>query len=167
MAADDLRSRFERLAIPLQEDLYRSARALTGSDADALDLVQETYLRALRAFAGYRDQQQAKAWLFTILRHVHIDIRRRKRLEPVSFDPAEAPETAAPEPLPKDLLPEHTAAALSRLKPAHHLILLLREVQGFTYKEIAEILGIPMGTVMSSLHAARGELRRELDRREA
>lgn len=165
MAADDLRSRFERLALPLQEDLYRAARALAGSDADALDLVQETYLRAFRAFASYREQQHAKAWLFTILRNVHVDVRRRKWIEPLSFDAIENPAPAAPAPLPKDLLPEHTAAALARLKPAHHLILLLREVQGFSYKEIAEILDIPMGTVMSSLHAARTELRKELDRK--
>jgi len=156
-------SRFERLSVPLQADLYRAARALTSSDADALDLLQDTYLKALRAFPSYREEQHFKAWMFTILRHVHVDRCRRRRLEPGLIEPDAGPLVEAPEPR-ADALPEEVGAALSRLRPSHHVLLLLREVQGFSYREIAEILGIPPGSVMSGLHHARHALRVELAR---
>jgi RNA polymerase sigma-70 factor, ECF subfamily len=157
---DEEKFRFERLTLPLKDDIYRGARALTGNDADALDLVQETYLRAWRAFGSYREDQRFRPWLFTILRHAHIDICRRRRLRPATSDPGELPEPAAPPiagPIPEDL-----GAALARLRPAHHLLLLLREVQGFSYAEIADVLGWPLGSVMSGLHHARKALREML-----
>ena len=159
--SSDLRRRFERLAVPLQEDLYRAARALASSDDDALDLVQETYYRAFRAFASYAELQQFKAWMYAILRNTHIDFVRRRRWAPISLDEA-GTEPADPAPLPKDLVPEHVTAALGRLNPTHHLLLLLREVQGFSYREIAEILGCPVGSVMSGLHHARAALKKGL-----
>src|SRR6266850_3007564 len=144
---DEERFRFERISLPLKNELYRGARALAGNDADALDLVQETYLRAWRAFGTYREDQRFRPWLFTILRHAHVDLCRRRKLQPATVDPGDLPDPAAPPitgPIPEDL-----RAALDRLRPAHHLLLLLREVQGFSYLEIAEIMDWPVGSVMS------------------
>ncbi|HTF56715.1 MAG TPA: sigma-70 family RNA polymerase sigma factor [Planctomycetota bacterium] len=160
--ADEVRIQFERLSLPLKNELYRAARALAASDADALDLVQETYLRAWKAFAAYREKQRFRAWIFTILRHAHVDLCRRRRLQPATTDPGELPEPQAPSPA--GTIPEDMQAALARLRPAHHLLLLLREIQGFSYREIAEILGWPAGSVMSGLHFARAALRLELGR---
>ncbi|HEY3226462.1 MAG TPA: sigma-70 family RNA polymerase sigma factor [Planctomycetota bacterium] len=161
-SADKERFRFERLSLPLKNELYRAARALAASDADALDLVQETYLRAWKAFAAYREEQRFRAWIFTILRHAHVDLCRRRRLQPATSDPGELPEPEAASP--SGVIPEDLQAALERLRPAHHLLLLLREIQGFSYREIAEILGWPAGSVMSGLHLARAALREELGR---
>ncbi len=157
MSVDEERFRFERLTLPLKNEIYRGARALTGNDADALDLVQEAYLRAWRAFGSYREDKRFRPWLFTILRHAHVDICRRRRLQPATSDPGELPEPAAPQITGQ--IPEDLSAALARLSPAHHLLLLLREVQGFSYAEIAEVLDWPVGSVMSGLHHARRKLR--------
>ena len=160
------RVRFEGLALPLQNDLYRAARALTRSEADALDLLQETYLRAFKGFRKYREEQRFRAWILTILRHTHIDLCRRRRVEPATSDPGALAEPAAPPSPDPAVLPEDLQASLERLRPAHHLLLLLREVQGFSYREIAEILGWPMGSVMSGLHLARAALRELLKARD-
>ena len=158
----EARFTFERLTLPLKSELYRGARALAGNDADALDLVQETYLRAWKAFPSYREDQRFRAWLFTILRHAHVDLCRRKRHQPATADPGELPEPAAPPAI--GAIPDDLQAALEQLRPAHHLLLLLREVQGFSYAEIAEILGWPAGSVMSGLHHARAALREILSK---
>lgn len=155
----DPRRDFERLALPLQNGLYAAARAFCGQDADAQDLLQETWLRAWRAFATF-DRSNPKAWLFTILRNAHLDRCRRRRLEPVSLDP-ERPSPAAP-PAPSPALPDHLHAALRRLSPTHQLLLLLSDVEGLRYREIADVLGCPIGSVMSGLHHARARLRAEL-----
>jgi RNA polymerase sigma-70 factor (ECF subfamily) len=156
------RARFEGLALPFQNDLYRAARALSGSEADALDLLQETYLRAFKGFQKYREEQRFRPWIFTILRHTHIDLCRQRRLQPATTDPGALAEPPAPASADPGNLPEDLQAALERLRPAHHLLLLLREVQGFSYREIADILEWPMGSVMSGLHLARAALRDQL-----
>lgn len=156
-AVEEVRFRFERLSLPLRNELYRASRALAGNEADALDLVQETYLRAWKAFARYREDQKFRPWLFTILRHAHVDSCRRRKRRPASADPVEIAEPAAPpvsEPLCDDI-----RAALDRLGTAHHVLLLLRDMEGFTYREMAEILDWPVGSVMSGLHNARAALR--------
>ena len=158
-----MKAGFLDLALPLKDDLYRSARAMTGNEADALDLVQETYLRAWKAYGSYRENQKFKAWLFTILRHAHVDSCRRRKAQPVTLD-LDARLEPAPVPPPVELS-EDLQAALERLSPAHHLLLLLRETQGFSYREIAEIVGCPIGSVMSGLHHARAALRAELSRK--
>jgi len=160
MSVAEERFKFERLSLPLKSELYRGARALAGNDADALDLVQDTYLRAWRAFAAYREDQRFRPWLFTILRHAHVDACRRRRVRPATVDPGQIPEPLAP-PVPTGI-PEDLQAALDRLRPAHHLLLILRDVQGFSYREIAEILDWPAGSVMSGLHHARKALRHQL-----
>ena len=161
---DEARFTFERLTLPLKNELYRAARALAGNEADALDLVQDAYLRAWKAFPNYKEDQRFRAWLFTILRHAHIDFCRRRRLRPVTTDLAveDPPAPAKAEPLSEDI-----QEALERLKPAHHVLLLLRDVEGFSYAEIAEILDCPIGSVMSGLHHARASLKSKLAGRTA
>ncbi len=162
MSAPDARARFERLLAPLHHDLYRAALALSGSEADALDLVQEACLRGYRGFGAYREESHFKSWIFTILRNAHVDLRRRRRLEPATLDPGVEPALEAIPPLAAGLEPGAVASALSRLPARQQLLLLLREVQGFSYAEMAEILGWPAGSVMSGLHHARNALAREL-----
>ena len=157
---DEERFRFERLTLPLKSEVYRVARAAAGTDADALDLVQETYLRAWRAFPDYREDRRFRPWLFTILRHAHVDACRKRRRQPATVDPGDLPEPPAPPPA--GGLPDDLQSALERLRPAHHLLLLLREVEGFSYREISEILDWPVGSVMSGLHHARGALKRQV-----
>ncbi|HZN62043.1 MAG TPA: RNA polymerase sigma factor [Planctomycetota bacterium] len=157
---EEKRFMFERMTLPLKGELFRGARALAGNDADALDLIQDAYLRAWRAFPSYREDQRFRPWLFTILRHAHVDACRRKRLRPATADPEVLAETvAAP---PAGPLSEDVQAALDGLSPTHHILLVLRDVQGFTYLEMAEILDWPMGSVMSGLHHARKALRARL-----
>ena len=157
---DEARFTFERLTLPLRNEIYRASRTLSGNDADALDLTQDTYLRAWRAFPSYREDERFRPWIFTILRHAHVDACRRKQIRPATADLGEVEEPAASPS--SDGLSEEIQAALERLRPAHHLLLLLRNVQGFTYGEIAAILDWPMGSVMSGLHNARMALRERL-----
>jgi len=154
---DEAHFTFERLTLPLRNEIYRAARALAGNEADALDLTQDTYLRAWKAYPAYREDQRFRPWIFTILRHAHVDACRRRRVRPATADPGEMVEPAAPPST--EGLSEEIQAALERLRPAHHMLLLLRDVQGFTYSEIAGILEWPMGSVMSGLHHARKNLR--------
>src|SRR5262245_35376384 len=156
------REEFERLALPLQKDLFFAALALTKREADALDLAQETLLKAFRGFASFNRGDNVKAWLFTILRHAYLDRCRQKRLEPVPLDPAAGDDPpAAPSavrlPL-EEWLPDDLLAALRSLSPTHQLLLLLCDVEGLSYKQIAEVLGCPLGSVMSGLHNARTRL---------
>lgn len=156
---DGSREEFERRVLPLERDLFFGARALTGRDADALDLLQETLLRAWRGFATYARDENLKAWLFTILRHAWTDRCRRQRLEPLPLDPeVDVPSSPAAE----TRLPDELLNALRSLSPSHQLLVLLRDVEGLSYKEIAETMGIPIGSVMSGLHNARRKLRETL-----
>jgi RNA polymerase sigma-70 factor (ECF subfamily) len=159
---DGSREDFERRVLPLERDLFFGARALTGRDADALDLLQETLLRAWRGFATYARDENLKAWLFTILRHAWTDRCRRHRLEPASLDPEIDVPSAPP---PDARLPDELLNALRSLSPSHQLLVLLRDVEGLSYKELARTLDIPIGSVMSGLHNARRKLREKLEGR--
>lgn len=162
---DRSRAEFERRVLPLEKDLYAVALALAGQEADALDLVQETLLRAFRSFVSFDRGDNLKAWLFTILRHAFLDRCRRRRLEPSALDPgAEPPLPAPPGPFPAagDALPDDLLRALRTLSPAHQTLLLLCDVEGLRYREIADALGCPIGSVMSGLHNARTRLREAL-----
>lgn len=157
---------FERLALPLQKDLYFAALALARREADALDLLQETMLKALRGFSSFTRGDNFKAWLFTILRHAYLDRCRHRRLEPVPLDPAgdadpPAPAAGAAQRL-EDALPDDLLAALRSLTPSHQLLILLCDIEGLSYKQIAEVLGCPLGSVMSGLHNARSRLKKKL-----
>jgi RNA polymerase sigma-70 factor, ECF subfamily len=152
--------------------LYRLAYHLAGNADEAEDLTQETYLRAYRGFAGFRGGD-VRAWLFTILRHVFLDECRRRRRMPVTESAdddafartnqdartwAPSAESEALRRLPSDAVER----AFAVLPPDWRLVVLLADVEELSYREIAEIMEIPLGTVMSRLHRAHRRLQERL-----
>jgi RNA polymerase sigma-70 factor (ECF subfamily) len=171
----ELAERFEREALPFMRDLFAAALRLTRNRTDAEDLLQETYLRAYRGFGGFRPGTNLRAWLYRILTNTYINSYRKRQREPqvVPDDSVEewylydrlsregAGASAEAEVL--DALPdEDVQAALESLPEQFRMAVLLADVEGFSYKEIAEMLGIPIGTVMSRLHRGRRALERRL-----
>ena len=171
----ELAERFEREALPLMRDLFAAALRLTRNRADAEDLLQETYLRAYRGFAGFRPGTNLRAWLYRILTNTYINSYRKRQREPqvVPDDSLEewylydrlaregAGASAEAEVL--DALPdEDVQAAVESLPEQFRMAVLLADVEGFSYKEIADILSVPIGTVMSRLHRGRRALERRL-----
>ncbi len=157
-----LDERFEREAVPQTRSLYSTAYRLTRNSADAEDLVQETFLRAYRAFESYTPDTNVRAWLYTILYRVRADHYRRigrsvKTVELEGDGPATAP--------PQDQMArgqEDVARALGELPECFRAAVILRDIQEFSYEEIATILEIPIGTVMSRIHRGRALLRKSL-----
>jgi len=171
-------SRFEELTLPHLSALFRFAVRLTADATHAEDLVQETYLKALQSFSSLRDPERTKAWLFQILSRVAID-RHRSEAREVQAESAEDLDRFSlydliweEDPLPysdrlhDDFLAqfrdEDVRTALLKLPEAFRMPLVLVYSEGMTYKEIAEVLQCPVGTVMSRLHRARKTLEREL-----
>jgi RNA polymerase sigma-70 factor, ECF subfamily len=177
-ATDDpaLRERFERDVLPLLDSLYGAALRMTRNPADAEDLLQETYLRAYRGFAGFKEGTNLKAWLYRILTNSFINTYRKKQREPQMVEGPDdveewylydrlggrsVEESAEDEVL--DRMPdEDVKRALESLPENFRLPVLLADVEGFSYKEIAEIMETPIGTVMSRLHRGRKALERAL-----
>lgn len=171
-----LRARFERDVVPLLSGLYSSALRMTRKPADAEDLVQETVLRAYRGFAGFKEGTNLKAWLYRILTNSFINTYRKKQREPVTvegpddidewylFDRlgAGSVEPSAESEVLEQLPDEDVQCALEALPEGFRMAVLLADVQGFSYKEIAEMLDIPIGTVMSRLHRGRKALEKAL-----
>jgi RNA polymerase sigma-70 factor (ECF subfamily) len=161
---------FERTAIPLLKDCFAFAMSLVGRVADAEDLVQETFLKAQRAFGDFEPGTNVKAWLFTILRRVHIDRHRRARIRP-TYQPVEELESLAIAPAGDDLTdyahvtPEDVRAALEEVPEVFRLPVRLRDLDGLSYREIGRVLDLPPGTVMSRIHRGRESLRQFLVRR--
>jgi RNA polymerase sigma-70 factor (ECF subfamily) len=155
---------FEDLALPLFDQLYNFAHWLTQDRAEADDLVQETYVKALRGFASFQAGTNFRAWMFRILRNSFLTSRAGLKTS-VSFDEEEYPgEASSPGPTPESVLLEQAnrqmlQAALEELPLHFREILLLCEVEEMSYLEISEALAIPMGTVMSRLSRARKALR--------
>lgn len=156
---------FERTALPHLPDCYAFALSLTRNAVDAEDLVQETFLRAQRCFDQFEPGTNAKAWLFTILRRLHIDRHRRARVRP-GYQPEEELEAFAvredPEPEPDEVegvSPADVLAALEQVPEAFRVAVRLRDIDGFSYKEIGRVLGVPPGTVMSRIHRGRESLK--------
>lgn len=173
--ARDLESRFEQEAMPLLPNLYAAANRLTRNPTDAEDLVQETFLRAYRGFAQFEPGTNLRAWLYRILMNTFINTYRKKQREPqtISEDEIEdwylyskmgeggaepSAETAVIESLPD----EDVQAALASLPDQFRTAVMLADIDGFSYKEIAEIAGVPIGTVMSRLHRGRKALEKVL-----
>lgn len=158
----DLGSRFEREALPHLPVLFAGACRLTRSAADAEDLVQETCLRAFRAFHLFQPGTNARAWLFTILYRVRADHFRKAARSPRTVElPPEGPAVAPAQ----DRLArgqEDVQRALERLPASFRDAVVLRDMQDFSYTEIAGILGVPIGTVMSRIHRGRALLREML-----
>jgi RNA polymerase sigma-70 factor (ECF subfamily) len=166
------RQAFEALAYPLLDSAYRTALRLTGQPASAEDLVQEAFLRAFRAFNQFERGTNFKAWLFRILTNVFLNDYRRKAREPQTTDFAEVepadPATPGGEFKVEEVeairahLGDEAVKAIDRLPPDFRLPFLLSTFEGFSYKEIASMLEIPMGTVMSRLFRARRLLKLDL-----
>jgi RNA polymerase sigma-70 factor (ECF subfamily) len=169
---------FSELAMPFMGPLYSAALRMTRNPADAEDLVQETYLRAYRAFASFQEGTNLKAWLYRILTNTFINQYRAAKRRPEQSDiedvedlylyrrlggleaamAGRSPETEVLEGIPDAEVKE----ALESLPEQFRMAVLLADVEGFAYKEIAEILDIPIGTVMSRLHRGRKQLQKRL-----
>jgi RNA polymerase sigma-70 factor (ECF subfamily) len=160
MAETD-QSDFAVLALPLLQPLYNFARWLSRDTHEAEDLVQEAYARALKGFAGFRPGTNFRAWMFQILRNAFLTSRTGK---PVSVEIEEDSEVFADTRTPETVLINSTTQqqiqhALERLPAEYREVILLCDVEEMRYRDIAELLGIPLGTVMSRISRARRLLR--------
>jgi RNA polymerase sigma-70 factor, ECF subfamily len=171
-----LRARFERDVLPMLSSLYGAALRMTRNPADAEDLVQETYLRAYRGFAGFQEGTNLKAWLYRILTNSYINTYRKRQREPQIVDGpddidewylfdrlgARNVEGSAEEEVLERIPDEDVKRALESLPENFRMPVMLADVEGFSYKEIAEIMDTPIGTVMSRLHRGRKALEKAL-----
>jgi RNA polymerase sigma factor (sigma-70 family) len=160
---------FEELAVPLLDSLYNFARWLAQNPNDAEDLVQETYLKALRGFASFQSGSNFRAWMFQILRNTFLSSRSRLEWRmTVAMDSEEdGPELAVDTETPETILMNRSNShlvqrAIEDLPMHYRETLLLCEVEEMSYQEIAEVLSIPIGTVMSRLARARKSVRESL-----
>jgi RNA polymerase sigma-70 factor, ECF subfamily len=169
---------FAEQAMPLMDGLYSAALRMTRNPADAEDLVQETYLKAYRAFHTFQAGTNLKAWLYRILTNTYINAYRSKKRRPDESDLDEVEDLylyrrlgglegatagrSAEEELLDQLTDSEVKDALEALPEQFRMAVLLADVEGFAYKEIAEILDIPIGTVMSRLHRGRKAMQKQL-----
>jgi RNA polymerase sigma-70 factor, ECF subfamily len=172
------RAHFAEEALPLAPQLYSAALRMTRNAADAEDLVQETYLKGYRSFATFEEGTNLRAWLFRILTNTYINSYRAKQRRPEETDLdtiedfylyrrigglEEALASRSAEDELMDLFTDdEVKQALEDLPENFRLPVLLADVEGFSYKEIAEMLDIPMGTVMSRLHRGRKAMQKAL-----
>ena len=163
---------FAEEAISHLDALYRGGLRLTRDPDKAQDLVQDTYARALRYQHSYQPGTNMKAWLFAIMRNLYWDRFQKSNREAVSIDDigefalydqmrddlGEGPEAEVLDRIARGEVVE----AIEKLNPLHREVVLLVDVEGFSYKDAANILGVPIGTVMSRLHRARQQLQKDL-----
>jgi RNA polymerase sigma-70 factor (ECF subfamily) len=155
---------FQEAAWPYLGAVYRFAWRLSRDASVAEDLTQETFLQAWRSFRRFERGTNCRAWLFGILGFVWSHERRRRGREPVVYDDAivEAASPCSEPPIPDHLTDADVLAALDCLPRVLRETILLTDVEGFTYREASNLLGIPLGTVMSRLNRGRRLLRAEL-----
>ncbi len=169
-ARDGVDEEFTREALSYVDSLFGTALRLTRRPADADDLVQDTYLKAFRSASQFQRGTNLKAWLFTILHNTFRNMRRHDGRNPVDVDSEyveQAPSRAPNEFSPEELLTRATLdadlqAALDALPAAFRQAVWLRDVEELTYAEIAGVLGVPMGTVMSRISRGRRALHERL-----
>lgn len=159
---------FEQLAMPLFDQLYNFAHWLTGAQADAEDLVQETYARALKGFGSFAEGTDFRAWMYRILRNTFLTSRSGLAAKRTMSLDEDAEEPVSAELTPELLLLRQEGRAtvlnaLSTLPIDSREVLLLFEMEEMSYREIAEVLGMPIGTVMSRLSRARKMMRLALE----
>jgi len=160
--------------MPLFDSMYNFAGWLSGSAQEAEDLVQETYLKALKGFSSFQPGTNFRAWIFRILRNTFLTSRtglEALRTVPLEDDEAEAPAAVVILDTPESILLERAGqeaiqAALAVLPVIFREVILLADVEEMTYQEIAETVSIPIGTVMSRLSRARRTMREVLQRAE-
>ena len=170
-------ARFERDALPFLDQLYGAALRMTRNPADAEDLVQDTFVKAFAAFESFTEGTNLKAWLFRILTNAFINTYRKKQRQPRQTGTDElddwqmqhtqayttgqlrSAEAEALDRLPNTVIND----ALAEVPEDFRVAVYLADVEGFSYKEIAEIMGTPVGTVMSRLHRGRKMLRTLLE----
>jgi RNA polymerase sigma-70 factor (ECF subfamily) len=175
-ADQDLLERFERDVLPMLPSLYGAALRMTRNPADAEDLLQDTTLRAYRGFASFREGTNLKAWLYRILTNSFINTYRKKQREPKTVDGpedldewflfdrlgAQSVARSAEEDVLENIPDADVKEALESIPENFRMAVLLADVEDFAYKEIAEITGVPIGTVMSRLHRGRKALEKAL-----
>jgi RNA polymerase sigma-70 factor (ECF subfamily) len=156
----DARRRFEEVMLPHLDGVFRLAMWLVGNRSEAEDIVQETFVQALTSFQRFEPGTNARAWLLSIMRHVRAKRLRNRRHAPIEEDAAEnIAQAPAVDQTPQHVTDAEVLEALADLPVHFQEVVLLSDVEELSYREIASVLDIPIGTVMSRLHRARRMLR--------
>ncbi len=158
---------FEKEAIPHMDSLFNFALRMTGDSDDASDLVQETFLRAFRFFDKFEKGTNCKAWLFRIMKNTYINSYRKSNKEPEKVDyedvenfyenvkPSSTDDAHLEREIFDNLLDDEISKAISDLPEDFRTVVILADIEGYTYEEIADFIDCPVGTVRSRLHRAR------------
>lgn len=174
--ADELLQRFEADALPLLDQLYGAALRMTRNPADAQDLVQDAYMKAYQAFGSFKEGTNLKAWMYRILTNTYINSYRKAQRRPTESSADEMTDWQLAETAKHDSVGLQSAEvealrnipdkriqdALMSLGEDYRMVVYYADVEGLAYKEIAEIMDTPIGTVMSRLHRGRKQLRSKL-----
>lgn len=164
---------FGELVIRYQDRLFNALAGILGSPDDARDIAQDAFVQAFQRLKTFRGQSAFYSWLFRIALNAAASQKRRTRRKPASIDAAREQSGSDPADPHPDAVPSHALEAnerrvavqnaLARLPPEFRIPLVLKEIDGLKYQEIAAIIGCPVGTVRSRIHRARTELRQRLD----